>query len=272
MRLELEGASLYYEQHGAGPDVVWISGGGGRHTAWQWQLPAFTRRLRCTTFDNRGIGETRTTADSPCTIAAMAGDAAALIEAVCEPPVAVIGHSMGAFIVLELGLTRPDLLRCAVASGGAATGGRGWVGEYMRAEVDLRRRGGRLDGMMALTHYAAQLYPAAVLGDAGAWARIRDWHRQVGFVDNNERSLIPQWQACIDFDVRARLPGWTDVPLHVLVYDQDVQAPPQYGEEVAALVPGAELHLFPGLGHGSLRGHAHEAVNERLLAILASHP
>jgi pimeloyl-ACP methyl ester carboxylesterase len=271
MRLDLEGVSLYYEQHGDGPDVVWVSGGGGRHTAWAWQLPAFTPRFRCTTFDNRGIGETRTRGDAAVTIAAMAGDAAGLIEAVCDPPVAVVGHSMGAFIVLELGLTRPELLRCAVASGGAATGSRGWLGDYMGAEVELRRRGGRLDGMMAITHYAAQFYPAAVLGDAEAWARIRDWHVQVGFVDNNEQSLIPQWQACIDFDVVDRLPGWPGVPLHVFAYEQDVQAPPQFGEEVAALVPGAELHLFRGLGHGSLRGHAHEAVNERLLEIITRH-
>src|SRR5207253_655256 len=82
------------------------------------------------------------------------------------------------------------------------------------------------------------------------WARIKAWLTEVGFVEDNEESLIPQWQACIDFDVVDRLPEIT-TPLHVFAYDEDVQAPPQYGEEIARLVRGAELHLFPGMGRGS---------------------
>jgi pimeloyl-ACP methyl ester carboxylesterase len=268
MRLELEGISIHYDQFGSGPDLVWIAGGGGRGASWhRWHVPFFEAEYRNTTFDNRGVGETACDEPPPWAIADMAHDAARLIEAVCEPPVAVFGQSMGAFITLQLCLDRHDLLRCAIVSGAAANGSRGWLGDYMRAEVDLRRRGGRLEEAFALVHYAAQLYPARMLGDDEAWARIKAWLVERNFTADNEQSLIPQWQACIDFDVVDRL-GEITTPLHVFAYDQDVQAPPQHGEEIARLVPGAELHLFEGMGHGSLRGHTHDVLNPVLKDIV----
>jgi pimeloyl-ACP methyl ester carboxylesterase len=268
MRIELGEVSLHYDQFGEGPDIVWVSGGGGRGASWhRWQIPFFEREFRNTTFDNRGIGETAATTPPPWEIADMARDAAALIEAVCDPPVAVVGQSMGAMIVLELALARPDLLRCVVASGAAARGNEGWLGDYMQAEVELRRQGGRLDGMFALTHYAAELYPARALGDPKLWETIKAWLIERDFVADNEQSLIPQWQACINFDVVERLPQ-IEVPLHVFAYSEDVQAPPRYGQQVADLVPGAEFCLFEGMGHGSIRGHGHELLNPKIREII----
>jgi pimeloyl-ACP methyl ester carboxylesterase len=268
-RLELPHVRLHYEQFGSGPDIVWVAGGGGRGVSWhRYQVPAFQADFRCTTFDSRGIGLTECDEPLPWTIADMSADVAGLIECVCEPPVVVVGQSMGGLIVTELALDRPDLLRCVIASGTAATGSRGWIGDYMRAEVDLRRRGGRLEGMFAITHYAAELYPARVLGDDESWNEIKEWLLEIDFLEGNEQSLIPQWQACIDFDVLERLPA-CKVPFHVFAYAEDVQAPPQYGKEVADLVPGAQYHFFEGMGHGSLRGHGHGPFNAKVREIVA---
>jgi pimeloyl-ACP methyl ester carboxylesterase len=169
---------------------------------------------------------------------------------------------MGSFICSQLALDRPDLLRCAVLMGTASNGHVGWLGDYMGAEVELRRAGGRLDGMFAVTHYAAELYPGHVLGDPVLWEQIKGWLGGV-FLEENERSLIPQWQACIDFDVRDRLPGCT-VPLHVFAFAEDVQAPAPYGREVAELAPTAELHFFEGMGHCSVFGHTHHVLNPKI--------
>jgi pimeloyl-ACP methyl ester carboxylesterase len=268
----LDKAAVHYDQFGSGPDVVWVAGGGGRGLSWhRYQVPAFEAEFRCTTFDNRGIGLTRCEEPLPWTIADMAADTAALIEAVCQPPVVAIGQSMGGFIVTELALDYPGLLRCVIASGTAAAGGRGWLGDYMRAEVELRRHGGRLAGMFAMTHYAAELYPACVLGDEEKWNDIKEWMLKTGFLEGNEPSLIPQWQACIDFDVVERLPECR-VPFHVFAYAEDVQAPPQFGKQVADLIPGGRYHFFEGMGHGSLRGHGHGAFNTRVREILAALP
>ena len=96
---------------------------------------------------------------------------------------------MGALTVLQLALDRPDLLTLGVAMGCAARGWEGWLGDYMGAEVELRRRAGRLEGRFSTIHYAAMLYPAEVLGDPELWA-IAQEILSGEFEDDNETSLI----------------------------------------------------------------------------------
>jgi pimeloyl-ACP methyl ester carboxylesterase len=89
-------ARIYYEQHGTGPDIVWVSGGGGLASDWHpYQIPFFEREFRNTTFDNRGIGSTSCGVSMPWPLESFAHDTAELIEAVCDPPVALVGLSLG---------------------------------------------------------------------------------------------------------------------------------------------------------------------------------
>ena len=252
-------AKVHYEQIGEGPDIVWVSGGGGTAADWDaYQLPFFKDRFRNTTFDNRGIGATVCDQPLPWPLEGFARDTAELIRAVCDPPVALVGLSLGGGIVQQVALDYPELLRVAIPMG---TGARtvGWGADYMRAEIEWRQAGNRLDGMMAVAHYAAMLYPARVLGDRDLWPKLREEMRGWLESDDNESSLISQWEACF-YDQSDRLPHCT-VPMHVLVFDEDVQAPPQDGEEVAELCPTAEAHVFAGMGHCSIYGHTHDILN-----------
>jgi pimeloyl-ACP methyl ester carboxylesterase len=253
-------ATIHYEQVGEGPDIVWVSGAGGLAEDWDaYQIPYFKDAFRNTTFDNRGVGTTRCETPPPWTLEDFSRDTAELIQAVCDPPVALVGHSFGGGIVQQVALDHPELLRCVITMG---TGARsvGWTWEYQMAEIEFRKAGGRLDGMMAVTHYAAMYYPARVLGDRELWPKLREELLAYFQTDTNEASLIAQWEPCVLFDQTARLPECR-VPLHVVVFEEDVQAVPQDGEEVAALVPGAALHLFPGMGHCSIYGHTHDILN-----------
>ena len=218
-------ATIHYEQVGAGPDIVWVSGGGGLAEDWDtYQTPYFKVAFRNTTFDNRGIGTTRCAVPLPWSLEDFARDTAELIEAVCDPPVALVGLSFGAGIVQQVALDFPELLRCAIAMG---TGARsvGWTWDYQMAEIEFRKAGGRLDGMMAVAHYAAMSYPAQVLGDRELWPKIRAAHLAYYETETNEKSLVAQWEPCVLFDQTARLPDCR-VPLHVIAFDQDVQAVP----------------------------------------------
>jgi pimeloyl-ACP methyl ester carboxylesterase len=269
--IDVRDATLWYEQHGSGPDIVWVSGGGGLGKSWLlYQVPFFQGEYRNTIFDNRGVGGTRSHVEPPWSIADLARDAAELIERVCQPPVFVAGLSMGGFITTELALSRPDLVRVAIAMGTAAAGHTGWLGDYMRAEIEYRKAGGRLEGLLGATHYAAQLVPARILGDEAQWAVLRERLSAPSFIEENEASLIGQWQACVDFDVRDRLASMS-VPFHVFAFEEDVQAPPQFGEEAARL-SGGKLHLFQRMGHLSAKTeHGHREVNRAILEILRSH-
>lgn len=265
--LDAGAARLHYEQFGAGRDVVWVAGGGGLGSDWhRYQMPYFEQRWRNTTFDNRGIGATTCDQPMPWPLQRFADDTAALIEAVCEPPVALVGISFGSAIVQQVALDRPDLVRVAVVMGtGARSVGWGW--DYQQAEIDLRKAGGRLDGMFAVTHYAATLYPARVLGDRELWPQLREELAGWLGTDDNEASLIPQWDACLRYDQMDQLPHCT-VPMHVLAFSEDVQAPPQDAEELVAVTPTATLHTFDGMGHGSIYGHTHDVLNPYIAALL----
>jgi pimeloyl-ACP methyl ester carboxylesterase len=253
-------SNVFYEQFGDGPDIVWVSGGGGLGSDWHaYQIPFFKKDFRNTTFDNRGIGKTTCDVPQPWPVEAFSDDAAELIRAVCDPPVAVIGLSMGSAIVQQLVLDHPDLFRVAVAMGTGANS-RGWGWDYQQAEIDFRRAGGSLDGMMAVCHYAATMYPARALGDRELWPKLKA--DLLAWIDTgeNEVSLIPQWEMSLTYDQADRLPECT-VPLHVVAFQEDVQAPPQDGKEVAELAPTGEYHLFEGMGHCSIYGHTQDILN-----------
>lgn len=253
-------STIHYEQVGEGLDVVWVSGGGGLAEDWDpYQIPFFKDSFRNTTFDNRGIGTTTSDVPLPWTMEDFARDTAELIQAVCEPPVALVGLSLGGAIVQQVAIDFPHLVRCAIPMGtGAWSVEWGW--DYQMAEVEFRRAGGRVEGMKALTDYAATAYPARVLGDRVLWPKLREELRAYFMTTSHEDTVISQWEPCALYDQRDRLPS-CHVPLHVLAFNEDVQAPPQDGQEVAELAANGELHLFEGMGHCSIYGHTHELLN-----------
>ena len=263
-------SSIAYAQTGSGPDIVWVGGGGTLGRDWQrFQTPHFDQAFRSTVFDNRGIGGTVSDAPLPWSIADFSNDLAELVEGVCDGPAFFIGSSLGSAIVQELVIDHPHLVRAAIAMGSGAWS-TGWGWDYQEAEIEFRKRGGRLDGMMGVAHYASMLYPARALGDRELWPKLKALMLEWMDSGENEDSLVSQWDASLRFDQRDRLPS-VKVPVHVVSFAEDVQAPPQDGEELAELIPSAEFHLLEGMGHASWYGHAHERLNAYLEGLLRRH-
>jgi pimeloyl-ACP methyl ester carboxylesterase len=261
------GAIIYYEQTGAGPDIVWIPGGDQRGREMRWQVEGFPD-FRNTTHDPRGVGETGIVDEPPWTILDMARDCAELIEAVCEPPVVVAGLSMGSMITQEVAINWPHLVKVAIPMGTEAYAS-GFSREWMESEIRYRREHGNLPPDFAMTHYGAFMYPSEVLGDEELWNKLKQVTSDA-YEHRDGAMLDAQWQACCDFDTRDRLPG-CKVPIHVIGFSQDMQAPPQLGREVAELAGDGHFHMLEGLGHLSLCGHKPEVVNAKIREIVAQY-
>src|SRR3954468_9521217 len=104
-------AELDVERSGSGPPLLLIRGMSG--TALHWGEP-FLRALRedfdVIAYDHRGVGAS-TRLEGEITIADMAADAAALLDALDISSAHVLGISMGGMVAQELALGWPERVR-----------------------------------------------------------------------------------------------------------------------------------------------------------------
>jgi len=96
---------------GTGPPVLAIHG--ITSSAWAWPFLAAELDRPLVAPDLRGRGRSNTL-PGPYGIAAHATDCAAVVEAVSDEPMVVVGHSMGGFVATVLAASRPDLVRALV--------------------------------------------------------------------------------------------------------------------------------------------------------------
>jgi pimeloyl-ACP methyl ester carboxylesterase len=266
--LELAGATLFYEQSGAGLDIVWLAAGDNPGSNWRrYQTTAFEPGFRNTTYDARGVGATRSSSPPPWDISEHARDLAALIEATCSPPVYLVGLSMGSLIAVQIAHDRPELVRCAIVMG-TCVRKTGFIREWEEAEIALARTGPALPPGFATAHYAMQYYPAEVLGDDRMWEEIKPFVA-ADFAHRDGAMLAAQWQACLDYDSSGLLPR-IEVPIHAVGFSEDVQTPPQRVREVAELARHGRYHELDGLGHGSAFGHRPDVVNACIRSIIGA--
>src|SRR5262245_5673467 len=119
-----DGARIHYEVHGSGDPVLLIMGLGSNAYGWHRTLPWMSQRYQAIAFDNRGTGRS----DVPpgeYTIAQMADDAAAVIDAVGHARAHIVGASLGGMIAQRFAVTHPErvrslLLICTTPGGGNA--------------------------------------------------------------------------------------------------------------------------------------------------------
>jgi 3-oxoadipate enol-lactonase len=119
----LNGAKLWYEESGQGPETIVLGHGLAFSGAmFDAQVAALRERYRCITFDLRGHGRSELSATG-YDMDTLAGDLAALIEEVARVPVHFVGWSIGGFTGLRVALRRPELLRSLTLIGSSAIGG-----------------------------------------------------------------------------------------------------------------------------------------------------
>ncbi|WP_424862638.1 alpha/beta fold hydrolase [Streptomyces sp. MMS24-I29] len=242
----VNGISLSYEVTGQGDPVVLVMGSGAGGRAWHLhQVPALVQAgYRVITFNNRGIPPTDTCSEG-FTIDDLVADTAALIEHLDAGPCRLVGTSLGAHVVQELCLARPDLVSQAVLM---ATRGRSDVMRraHVRAEREFYDSGGRLTPLYGATLRAMQnLSPATLREDK----EIRDW------LDIFELSPVADaagYRAQLDVDVEeSRLDAYRAIrtPCQVIGFADDLVLPPHLSREVADAVPGARYTEIRDAGH-----------------------
>lgn len=265
--IEAQGCRLAYDVRGSGPAVLLVQGVGVQGDGWRPQTDALAERLACVTFDNRGMGRSQP-AGAAITVAQMAEDARAVLDAAGVAAAHVVGHSLGGLVAVQLALTTPERVRslallCTFASGRAAAPltARMMVLGF-RARFGTRRM--RRRGFLALVLAPGAL--AEVDADAEA-ARLavlfgHDLADQPPVVTDQLRAMRAA-------DASARLAELAGVPTLVVSAAHDPIAPPRAGRSLAAGIPGARYVEVADASHGLPITHA-DRVNALLLEHIAA--
>ena len=234
---------VHYDEHGSGPPVVWIPGTGLCGSSWQPQLEHFADRFRCLTLDLRGSGQTGGE-DVASTVAGLAADVAAWMDALGVAQAGVVGLSLGSAIAQELALARPDLVERLVL---IATWSSTAQEHHIRRHFESR--------LYALEHGPLDVYAQFAFWMSSPTLYDTERERQAvverllaAHMSRNLAGTAGHFRADLAHDTRDRLGRITCRTL-VVHGDEDLITLPRYNRTVADLIPGATLATIRAAGH-----------------------
>lgn len=277
-----DGARIFIEE--AGPKskrgAVFVHGSVLRTDTWHYQLPGLGNH-RLVFYDLRGHGLSRPKGDSEYNVSTLAEDLLAVIDDAGLDEVAIIGHSVGGMVALQLCHLHPDLMGSRIKGlvltntthrpaaetlvGGAAVA---------RFEHALRRPldfiGGRHESVERLRRIlkpSDSLFLAVAFAAFGSNASAR----QIDFTydmlsDTSADVIFDLIKSYRDFDVTDHLEDIT-VPSLVLTGTQDRLTVSEASEYLAEHLPKAELRVFDRCGHMTML-ERHREFNELVEAFL----
>jgi 3-oxoadipate enol-lactonase len=240
---ENDGTTVYWESAGSGEPVLLVMGLGMPATGWWCTAPVLAERFRVLAFDNRGCGRSGRPR-GPYTLAQLAGDGLAVLDAAGEASAHVYGVSLGGMIAQELALRAPERVRSLVL--GATTAGGP---EHEQPDEEtlgfLRRRGAMPpeEGVWASIPY---VYGPATVERAPD--RVAEDVEQRLLFAPDRSGYEAQLAAASGHDTTGRLAAIV-APALVVHGDADRIVPVGNGRRLAELLPTAHFHLLAGAGH-----------------------
>ena len=239
-----DGLRLHYDLFGRrhGEPVLMIQGLGADSRGWFAQRGAVGRRHRGIVFDNRGVGRSAKPVGSYC-LEQMAKDAVSVLDAAGYESAHVVGASMGGVIAQIMAVRHPERVRSLVL---ACTGCRhlAWRRELLEDWAALAQA----QGMRVFANRSMRWL-------VGPRSLRRFWPAFGALtplaISAPTHSFVSQVNAILDQDDSVReLLHTVAVPTLVLVGSQDILTPQADAEEIAELIPDAELAIVQGGAHG----------------------
>jgi pimeloyl-ACP methyl ester carboxylesterase len=266
--LTLPGARLFYEEAGAGePPLVFVHGVASAHDDWRAQLDFFRPRHRVVACDLPGHGASPGD-PARCDIETYGADVAALLRALDLPPAVLVGHSMGARVVLQASVEAPQRAAGLVLVEGSRVG----TGDPQAAERAVRQRMEAVGYPTFLRGLFADMFLAG--SDPALQQRLVE--RALALPEAIGAALIPRFIAWDARSLEAAL-AQVAVPLLVIqstyVNPERVRVPLAPGasspwlELIRRSVPTAQIAVVGGAGHFVMVEQP-QAVNRRLEAFV----
>jgi len=260
MRIQTNGIQMNYELMGdKGREVVMLSHSlASSLNMWEPQMDVLSRHFRVLAYDIRGHGGAEATAP-PYTLAQLADDAVALLDALHIERVHWVGISMGGMIGQCMALSRPERLKslslCDTAAVVPPEAGPVW-----QERIDLARR----EGMAPLVQPTLERWftPAFLGSNPPVVDRIR---QQI--LDTPVDGYIGCSEAIRRLNYLDRLHE-IRVPTLIMVGENDPGTPVEASRAMHERISGSRLVILPSAFHLSNIEQA-EAFNHELTTFLA---
>lgn len=261
------GVTLYYEEAGQGPALVFVHEFAGDMRAWEPQLRFFSRRYRVIVYNQRGYPPSEVPPDQAAySHDALIGDLLGLIDALGIERVHVAGLATGGNVALNFGIRYPDRARSLVVAGaGAGTVDReNWL-KGAGAFADAIERSGTA-GIVANIEHAPQrvIYRAKDPRGWGEFLRGMGDFSPVGCAHLMRNALMNRTPVFdLEEEVKALRP-----PTLVMVGDQDEPAF-EASRFLCKHAPNAGMVVLPMCGH-TLNSEEPDWFNRHVADFLAA--
>jgi 3-oxoadipate enol-lactonase len=242
---KVNGINIYYEVQGEGEPLVLVPGLGSDATRWYRNLPGLAKEFRVIAFDNRGAGRTDKP-DEPYSMTMFADDIAGLLDTLGVEKTHLFGVSMGGMIALNFGILHGDRL-ISLIPGCTRPGGVHSVPDAEGAPALNPALVDRMSAEERNRNLLPQIWSAAFIRDNPD--TVEEYVKATSRYPVDPAGYRRQMTAADAHDVYERLAEIT-VPTLVIHGENDRLIPAANAAIIAERIPGAELVILEGLGHG----------------------
>ncbi len=230
------------------PTIVFHHGVGACADMWRGWTSALMERYRLVRFDMRGHGRSSVANGATTTIAALAADLDAVVQAACgDERIHLVGESVGGTVVLAYTLAHPHRVRTLSVSNGAHRGAPiGNLDDW----AELMGQGGMAawsDRMMQ-----RRFHPGAISKQQWLWYQTQQ-------ASANGQVILDAVRALVAADLTPRL-NELKLPVLLLHPDGSPFIPIPLMDELRARLPDAQLRIFPHSKHGLPFSHADQCA------------
>jgi 3-oxoadipate enol-lactonase len=237
--IENQGAKIYWDEEGSGEPLLLIMGLSYPSYMWHRSRPVLAKRYRTIVFDNRGVGQS----DAPpgiYSVALMASDAVAVLDAAGVESADIFGVSMGGMIAQELALRYPSRVRSLILGCTTPGGPQAVPVEPAAMQALLRRDMTPEESKEAILPFIYDRATPRERIEEDMAIRIKWYPTPQGYA--GQLQGLAGWEA---FSCIAEIA----VPTLVIHGETDRLIPPANGELIAQRIPGAKLVLIPHASH-----------------------